>query len=298
MLGVPFDGASVVRSGSRHGPDAIREAMGNHTMFATSANALIEVDVKDVGDLGVVLTDMRSTFAGLADAVEAFRRDRRGLVILGGDHSISWPILEGLTRASSGRVGVIHFDQHHDLREAHFGAESSGVPFRKAMNFDLNPVLGRNLTQIGIADFSNSPVHDRYAREEGVAVYSNAEVLACGIDGYVEEAIRRAADGTEAIHVSVDVDVIDQAQAPGTAAPNAYGLDARDLYRALRRIGREPSVMSLDIVEISPLLEPGNLSGNVGALLVLSFLLGVSERQADKEGRKSQQASPTSGTTP
>jgi arginase family enzyme len=132
--------------------------------------------------------------------------------------------------------------------------------------------------QVGIAEFANAPQHSRYAAEQGVRVIGNLEVFERGLDDCIGEALERAGDGTEAIYVTVDVDAIDHAQAPGTAAPNPNGLDARDVYRAVRRIAREAPAAGLDVVEISPALEPGNLTGNVGAMLVLSFLAGVAER--------------------
>lgn len=280
LLGVPFDGASVVRTGSRHGPDAVRLALQNYTTFATSTGATIQdAGAADVGDLEVVLTDMATTFRRLRDTVLALVSAGTVVVAVGGDHSITWPILEGVTGAlPSRRLGVIHFDAHHDLRESHFGAESSGVPLRKALAFEGRPLRGRNLVQIGIAEFANAPGHARFAEEEGVTVMGNVEVFERGLDACVEDALERAADGTDAIYVTVDVDAIDHSQAPGTAAPNPNGLDARDVYRALRRIARRRDVVGIDVVEISPTLEHGNLTGNVGAMLVMSFLAGVSER--------------------
>ena len=280
LLGVPFDGASVVRTGSRHGPDAVRLALQNYTTFATSTGETIQgAGAVDVGDLDVVLTDMAGTFGRLRETVQALISAGTVVVAVGGDHSITWPILEGVTGAlPSKQIGVVHFDAHHDLRESHFGAESSGVPFRKALAFEGGPLRGRNLTQIGIAEFANAPQHARFAEEQGVTVIGNLEVFERGLDACVEEAINRAADGTDAIYVSIDVDVIDHSQAPGTAAPNPNGLDAREVFRALRRIARRPDVVGMDVVEISPTLEPGNLTGNVGAMLALSLLAGVSER--------------------
>jgi formimidoylglutamase len=280
LLGVPFDGASVVRTGSRHGPEAVRLALQNYTTFATSTGATIQgAGAADVGDLDVVLTDMAATFRRLRETVRALVSAGTLVVAVGGDHSITWPILEGVTGALPSRqLGVIHFDAHHDLRESHFGAESSGVPLRKALAFEGAPLRGRNLVQIGIAEFANAPGHARFAEEQGVTVMGNTEVFERGLDACVEDALQRAADGTDAIYVTIDVDAIDHSQAPGTAAPNPNGLDARDLYRQLRRIARRRDVVGMDVVEISPTLEHGNLTGNVGAMLVMSFLAGVSER--------------------
>jgi formimidoylglutamase len=280
VFGVPYDGASVVRTGARSGPDAVRLAMQNYTTFGLSTGTTMEAaGAADVGDLEVVITDMETTFARLSETVEALLRAGSIPVAIGGDHSITWPMLAGVTAAyAPGRVGVIHFDAHHDLREAHFGAVSSGVPLRKALTFPDHPVQGRNLVQLGIAEFATAPMHGEYAAEQGVRVIGNLEVFERGLDDCMGEALELAGAGTEAIYVTVDIDAIDQSQAPGTAAPNPNGLDARDVYRAVRRVAREAPVAGLDVVEIAPGHEQGNLTGNVGAMLVLSFLAGVAER--------------------
>jgi arginase family enzyme len=141
--------------------------------------------------------------------------------------------------------------------------------------------------QIGIADFGNSPVHAAYAREQGVTVFTNTEVFERGMDAVVDDAMRIAGAGTQALYLSIDVDVFDQSQAPGTASPNPNGLDVRDVYRALRRVGRSAPVIGLDIVEISPALESTSVTGGVGAMLVLSFLGGVAERQHELQAASS-----------
>jgi formimidoylglutamase len=284
VLGIPFDGASAVRPGARHGPDAVREALALYTTYSSATGTqLAGLRAADVGDVRVVATDMAQSFTSVREAAAMVFGSGIVGIFIGGDHSMTWPILEALTTAYDGRhVGVIHFDEHHDLRESHFGAESSGVPFRKALNFPRNPVLGRNLAQIGMGEFANSPVHADYAASRGVTVIPALEVFERGIDDCVDRALARAADGTEAIYLSVDVDVIDQSQAPGTAAPNAYGLDARQVYRAVRAIGAHPKVVGMDVAEISPPFDQGNMTGNVGAMLVLSFMAGIAERDGQR----------------
>lgn len=280
LLGVPFDGASTVRTGARGGPDAVRRALALYTTWSSDARRDMQhLRAADIGDVRVVVTDMAGTFERVTRTLrELVARGVKPLTI-GGDHSIAWPVLQGVSEALPGRrIGVVHFDAHHDLREAHFGAVSSGVPFRKALEFQGAPVRGRNLVQIGMAEFCNSPVHARYADEQGITVIPCLEVRREGIDRAVDMALERAADGTGAIYVSIDIDAIDQSQAPGTAAPNPCGLDARDVQRALRRLAMHPKTIGCDIVEIAPDLDVNNMTGNTGAMLALNFFMGVALR--------------------
>ncbi|MDH5557686.1 MAG: agmatinase family protein, partial [Alphaproteobacteria bacterium] len=282
IIGIPFDGASTVRTGSRHGPDAVRSALAYYTTWSSDARfSMSDLRAADIGDIDVVVTDMAGTFARVKSVIQDLVV--RGVVpiSIGGDHSIAWPILEGITAARSGRrVGAVHFDAHHDLREAHFGAESSGVPFRKALEFPDDAVAGRNLVQIGMTEFCNSSIHADYAEKMGVTVIPGLQVRRDGIDSAIDIALERAGDGTDGIYVSVDIDCIDQSQAPGTAAPNPCGMDGRDLQHALRRLARDPRVLGCDIVEISPPLDINNMTGNLGAMMVLNFLMGLAMRGA------------------
>ena len=282
IIGIPFDGASTVRTGSRHGPDAVRSALAYYTTWSSDARfSMSDLRAADIGDIDVVVTDMAGTFARVKSVIQDLVAGGVVPISIGGDHSIAWPILEGITAARTGRrVGVVHFDAHHDLREAHFGAESSGVPFRKALEFPDDAVAGRNLVQIGMTEFCNSSIHADYAEQMGVTVIPGLQVRRDGIDSVIDIALERAGDGTDGIYVSVDIDCIDQSQAPGTAAPNPCGMDGRDLQHALRRLARDSRVLGCDIVEISPPLDINNMTGNLGAMMVLNFLMGLAMRGA------------------
>jgi formimidoylglutamase len=280
-FGVPFDGASTVRTGSRHGPDAVRQALSYYTTYSSESRFdMSNLRAADVGDVPVVVTDMRGTFARVAATARELVEGGVKFACVGGDHSVTWPLLEGVTAALAGkRIGIVHFDAHHDLRESHFGAESSGVPFRKALELPGRPILGRNLVQIGMAEFCNSPVHADYAREQGITVIPAESVRRDGIEAAIDSALEAATDGTQALYVSVDVDAIDQSQAPGTAAPNPAGLDARDVQYALRRLAACPETIAMDVVEISPPLDVNDMTANLGAMLVLNFFMGIASRR-------------------
>lgn len=282
LLGIPYDGASVVRSGARGGPDAVRRGLVWYTTYSSDdACGMEALRAADIGDVVVTLTDMDATFARVSTAIAGLVR--RGIVpvSIGGDHSVAFPILRGVVQGSAAgqRLGVIHFDAHHDLRRAHLGAESSGVPFRKALELLPEAIAGRNLAQLGMAEFTNSAQLADYASAQGVTVIPGRTIRREGMPAALARALAVAGAGTEAIYVSVDIDCLDQAQAPGTAAPNPFGLDARDLQEALRTLGADPRVIGLDIVEISPPYDRDDMTGRVGASLVLSFLYGLASRR-------------------
>ena len=281
LLGVPFDGASVVRSGSRGGPDAVRLGLVNYTTFSSAeARGMEALRAADIGDVVVTLTDMAGTFARTSAVIAELVR--RGIVpvSIGGDHSIAYPLIRGVTEAlgAGRRLGIVHFDAHHDLRSAHLGAESSGVPFCKALESLPEAVRGENLVQIGMAEFTNSPQFADYARRCGITVIPGRGLRGGALAEVVGRALEIAGQGTDGIYLSVDIDCIDQAQAPGTAAPNPFGLDLRDVQEALRVIGAHPRILGMDLVEISPPFDLDNMTGRAGASLVLSFLYGLASR--------------------
>ncbi|MGF7159073.1 formimidoylglutamase [Rhodoligotrophos appendicifer] len=280
IVGVPYDGASVVRAGSRQGPNAVRQAFMYYTTFSSrERQAMTGLRAADIGDVEVVLTDMKETFARISNTTRALVERKIVPIMLGGDHSTSFPNLRGVMEAMGPgkRLGIIHFDAHHDLRTAHLGAESSGVPFRRTLELEGTLLDGRNLVQIGLGEFCNAPEFDAYAEEKGIKVISALEVYERGIGPVIDDALDIAGRNVDAIYVSVDIDCIDQTQAPGTAAPNSFGMDSRDLQVALRRIAASPKFIGADIVEISPPFDPLNITGNTGAALVLNLLYGLAK---------------------
>jgi len=281
VIGVPFDGASVVRTGSRGGPDAVRLGLVNHTTFSSAeARGMETLRAADIGDVLVTLTDMQASFERISETAAALVRRGIAPVSIGGDHSIAYPLIRGVTQGlpKGARLGIIHFDAHHDLRAAHLGAESSGVPFRKALETLPEAVRGPQLVQIGMAEFTNSRQFDDYARQQGITVIPGRGLRHGALAPAVDRALAIAGEGTDAIYLSVDIDCIDQAQAPGTAAPNPFGLDLRDVQDALRVIGAHPKVVGMDLVEICPSFDHDNMTGRAGASLVLSFLYGLAAR--------------------
>lgn len=279
-LGAPFDGAGTVRSGSRHAPDAVRSALPGYTTYSTTDGVTMDhLRAADVGDVVTIVTDMDRTFRHISDATRFLSGRGIRAAIIGGDNSISYPTVRGLCEGLPGKtIALIQIDAHHDLRESHLGALSSGVPYRLLLERHPDQVRGSQMTQIGIADFCNNPTHHRYAKAHGMAVLSNTEVWRRGIRYAIDVALERARKA-DAIYISIDVDGVDQSSAPGTAAPNPFGLDGRDVIMAVRELAAQRTCAGLEIVELSPPTDHFGMTANWAAAVVMNFFYGLARQK-------------------
>jgi formiminoglutamase len=174
------------------------------------------------------------------------------------------------------RVGLIDFDAHNDLRSAALDGPGSGTPFRQLI--DGGFIQGRNATQVGLHGFLSSPLLKEYADSRGLRMVSAREVRKQGIQAVLDDALERAARGTDGIYVSLDIDVMDPAFAPGTVAPCPGGLTPGDIFDAVYRLGACPQVRALDLVEVDPLKDVKGMTTRLATIIILSFMAGVHHR--------------------
>lgn len=279
LIGIPYDGASVVRSGSREAPDRIRQSFYYNTTFSPDYGVdIATLDLADLGDVEVDAMDLRETQARAVDVLRGIHD--RGIVplVVGGDHSISYStVTAACARPDVDTLGFIQFDAHQDLRRAHGGQPSSGVQFRELLE-EREELVGDNYVQIGIRGFMNSRTYMEYAREQGITVFSGRDVRTRGIEPIVREALDIAGDGTDAVFMTVDVDCLDLSIAPGTAAPSPGGLDAWDILEGVFRVGAHEKTIGMDLVEISPPNDVEDLTSITGATILLHFCGGLASR--------------------
>jgi len=280
LVGIPFDTAVMGRRGCRFGPQGVRSAL----VFSNVYDPGVDVDLStgfslaDFGDIDVLQTDVLGTHERIELVVTEIYKLGLIPVIIGGDHSISYPTVKSLINVTPGKVGVIMIDGHLDVRISHHGEVSSGTPFRRLMEEPDNPVRPENLVEIGINGWLNSRFYRDYCREKGVRVIPAREVHQRGIEEVVEEALEKAAEGTEAIFLSIDIDGLDLSVAPGTCAPNPGGLTAYQALEAVWRIGRHPKVRGLDVVEVAPPLDQGGITSMMAAALIMNFFGATKKR--------------------
>jgi formiminoglutamase len=268
VLGAPFAGGSLSRARCDEAPAAIRAALARFSAYSSDTGVTLEIgSVLDAGDVDPA-ADVEETQARVAEAAAAILdRAQLPIVLLGGDNSVTVGGARG-ARADS----LLTFDAHHDVRDG----SSNGSPVRQLLQ---DGIEGSRVVQIGIHGFANSAEYTERARKAGISWISPAEVRARGMGDVVEEALQRLAyAGASRVWVDVDLDCLDRAFAPGTAGAMPGGLWPADLERAAFACGRSQLVAGLDVTELDPATDVGEVTARTGCAVMLSFLCGVVAR--------------------
>jgi agmatinase len=284
ILGAPFDWGTTHRPGARFGPRAIREVDylgpdGSRPNLVAGIDPLQVLGVVDAGDVGVVPGYMDKAIEEIADAVEMVARQGATPVVLGGDHTITYPNATGVARVYGfGEVALVHFDAHADTGESHFGQLlGHGTPMRRLV--ESGAVPGHRFVQIGLRGYWPPPEVVAWMREQHMRSYTMGDIVDRGLDYVVDEAVGYAADGADAVFVSVDIDVVDPSGAPGTGTPEPGGITPRQLLDTVRRLGRDLNVVGADVVEVSPVYDgPGEITAMLANRVVLELLTGMALR--------------------
>ncbi|HEY3633276.1 MAG TPA: agmatinase [Jatrophihabitantaceae bacterium] len=261
VVGVPFDSGVSYRPGARFGPAHIRQG----SRLLRPYNPALDVapfgrrQVVDAGDIAVNPFDIADAIRTIETAARELSRDAR-LLTLGGDHTIALPLLRAM-RAMHGPIAVLHFDAHLDTWDTYFGEPyTHGTPFRRAAEEGL--LDGDHCLHVGIRGPLYSENDLPESADLGFATISAVEVEQLGIAGTVERMRERLGD--RPVYVSVDIDVLDPAHAPGTGTPEAGGLTSRELLGIIRGLAGA-DVVSADIVEVSPAYDHAELTAIAAA---------------------------------
>ena len=281
ILGIPFDrGVASHRQGARFGPKVVREELYASSDYCIHhGTTYSQMRLRDLGNVDVALMDYDETHRRVESVLTRLFELGVPIMTIGGDHSLTSPIVKALcaSMGKGGRVGVIDFDTHHDVREG--WERNSGLWSREVLKISGRPIRGSNFVQIGVHGYRYSSYYHRKLEEYGVRLRTTLDVRKEGMESVVEEALRSASDGTDAIYLSVDIDVLDQVFAPGTNASYPGGLVPEDLMEGVFHVGKHPLVRAMDVMEIAPPLDINNMTSRRGVDVILSFLCGLANRK-------------------
>lgn len=259
LVGAPFDATASFRGGARAGPDAIRQASYNFEPYEHE----YEIDLRDlkISDLGNLDLGSEPAYAqGCIEESFAFLPEGATPIFLGGEHSITPPIVAELSRRSD--IGVIVLDAHLDLRDEYGGTRLSHACASRRI-LEIPGVRG--YASIGIR--SGSREEFIYAKEQGVHYHTSDEVRERGMDSVLRDVLEEVGSGE--IYLSIDFDCLDPAYAPGVGNPEPFGLTSWDVRRAIKALA--PVAVGLDVNEIAPQYDGGQTAA-LGAKLVREFI--------------------------
>jgi formimidoylglutamase len=264
ILGVPYDSLTFGRPGARYAPKYIREYLYSLNTYSYYENLdLASFKICDFGDINVSHTDHEFTINHIFKATYEIYKKSKLAILLGGDHSISFPSFLSLKEyIKEGPLGLLIFDAHHDIRETKENYDTSGSFLRKIMD----KVNNIKVAQLGIRDFYNSKYYALKAKEK-IKFYIVEEIR----ERNVVKEIKEFFEDVKALYISIDFDVIDAHYIKGVNSLSFNGLYPHEVINLLYEFLKIKNVKVIDIVEINPILDEG-YSSKFAAYVILKCM--------------------------
>ncbi len=261
IFGVPFDGTSSFRAGSRFAPDAMRKASANFESY----NAFFDIDlaelpIHDAGDLEPYAS-VDDTLRDLFYAVEPIAKDGKIPIMLGGEHSLTLPCVKACAKHAGDDIGVVVLDAHFDLRDEYSGLKNNHACVSRHIIDEVTD----NYVSIGIR--SGPKEEWDFAKDNNIRYYTPDDVATKGIKNVLDEVIEYL--DCSKIYLSLDMDALDPSFAPALGTPEPFGLDALDVREVIRTLA--PMSVGFDIVEIAPEYDGGQ-TAMLGTKLMREFI--------------------------
>ncbi len=270
ILGIPFDGGTSYRPGARFGPQAIRQASRHlRTQYhpAYDREPFIELQVADAGDVACNPYSITEAIDQIQTAATGLLGQVKSIVSLGGDHTIAVPLLRAVNHLY-GPVALVHFDAHLDTWDTYFGAPyTHGTPFRRASEEGL--FVDDVSMHVGIRGPLYSRDDIKQDEELGFRVIHCDDFQTEGVDAIVGRIRDRVGD--HPLYLSIDIDVLDPAHAPGTGTPEVAGMTSRELVNVLRGMAGL-NIVSADVVEVAPAYDHAEITALAAATVVYELI--------------------------
>ncbi len=278
IAGAPFDTASSFRSGSRFGPNAIR----NISAMMKPNNVILQVNIMenlkggDIGDFNVTPGYIHPTYDAIEAGVAGILEENAVPIVLGGDHSITLAELRAVAK-KYGPVALVHFDSHSDLCDEVFGQKyNHGTPFRRAIEEGL--IDPAHSIQIGMRGSLYDPNEHKMAADLGMLLIPAHKVREMGFEALIRTAMERIGD--KPVFLTFDIDFVDPAYAPGTGTPEVAGFTSYESLSLVRAI-KDMNFVGFDIVEVLPAYDSGEVTAYLAANIVFEYLSILAAKKKD-----------------
>ena len=271
IVGIPFDAGTSFRPGARFGPQSVRQA-SRHLRTNYHPNYNVEpfkaLQVADAGDLVCNPFKIDEAIKQIEKGAYELLNKVDGLISIGGDHTIAFPLLKAINKKFKGPVALVHFDAHLDTWDTYFGAPfTHGTPFRRAREENL--FLDNASMHVGIRGPLYSKDDLKNDADFGFKIVHCDEFQSQGIDKIVKRIKDRVGDNP--LYLSIDIDVLDPAFAPGTGTPEIAGMTSREMVNVLRGISGL-NLISADVVEVSPAYDHAEVTSLAAATIIYELI--------------------------
>jgi formiminoglutamase len=283
VISVPSSKTSIKHNGAFAATNALLESFVVNTTYSPDYDVdIATLKARYIGDVAIPSIDPARSLLQIEETLlECYRQPEDFFpMVLGGDHAVTAPSIRAFCRAHpSLQVGIVHFDAHNDVRVLDHGP-TNGTPIRQVLQSG-HRVAGRNLVQVGIHGFMNASYYKRWVEGQGGTIFTGRQCRRDGMEGIIRKAIEIAGRESDAIYVTVDIDVLELGYAPGTPAATSEGIHPVDLFDALFILGQEPKVAAIDFVELDPYRDLAQITTRTFGTAMLTFMAGLFLRRHD-----------------
>jgi agmatinase len=271
VIGVPFDGGTTYRPGTRFGPQGVRRISALYTPYNYEMGIDLreEMSLCDVGDVFTIPANIEKTFDQISRAVSHVASSGALPIMIGGDHSIGFPCVRGIAECTSKRIGIVHFDRHIDIQERDLDERMHTTPWFHATNLPNVPAV--NLVQIGIGGWQVPREGVKVARERNTTILTMADFEEYGVDKTAEIALEMAWKDADAVYMSFDIDSVDCGFVPGTGWPEPGGFLPREALALVGKVAAE-GICGLEVVEVSPPYDTSDITALLATRVIVDVL--------------------------
>ncbi len=289
VLGIPFDGGTTYRAGTRFGPQGVRKISALYTPY----NYEMAVDLReqmtlcDAGDVFTIPANIEKTFDQISRAVSHVASSGSLPIMIGGDHSIGFPCVRGIAECTSKKIGIVHFDRHADIQEKDLDERMHTTPWFHSTN--LPNVPAKNLVQVGIGGWQVPRDAVKVARDRETNIITMGDMEKMGVEKTAEMALEMAWDGVDMVYMSFDIDSIDCGFVPGTGWPEPGGFLPREALKLASMVAAE-GICGMELVEVAPPYDQSEITALMGTRVIVDVLgslvasgkMGAHKRHIDK----------------
>lgn len=269
VIGIPFDGLASARKGAARAPERLRYWSRHLTPFSEDRTRLKDMTVCDLGDIEI--ENPETDFIRVRQRVASLPNMP---ILLGGDHSVTIPILQGQReRYKDQRLGILWIDAHPDLCDFFDGSRISHAnTMRRALEFGIE---AHDVCMVGLRSWEDQEID--LIENGGIHVYTAASVAERGIRN-VADSVYNILNDCDAVHISLDIDCLDPSYAPGTGIPEFGGLTSRDVLMLIKST-QDLSLVGLDVVEIAPALDPSEATVFAGLKIIMEYIAVMARKK-------------------